>query len=92
MIKKITYRTKDGRKRTEYKILPTTYAHLSVYDSDTCAYRSHWTDMDKHLVDIKNHSVRFSGTRYTLVYSDGSYENFYVKRNEKFDIEMRTIK
>ena len=92
MIKKTTFRDSKGRKSSIYVIVPSTYAHLSIHDPDKMSYRSHWTNMDKHLTDIDQRYIRFAGTKYVLRYSDGTYENVYVKNSEHLSIMMHTVK
>lgn len=92
MIKRITYRDSKGRKHSYYVIVPSTYAHLAMYDPDKMTYRSHWTDSDKNLTDIDQQYVRFAGTKYVLRYSDGTYENVYVKNGERMNLMMHTVK
>lgn len=92
MIKRITYRDSKGRKHSEYVVVPSTYAHLSIYNPDKMTYRSHWTNMDKNLTDVDQHYIRFTGTKYVLRYSDGTYENVYVKTGENFSVMMHTVK
>lgn len=92
MIKRITYRDSEGRKHNYYVIVPSTYAHLAMHDPVKMTYRSHWTNSDKNLTDIDQHYIRFTGTKYVIHYSDGTYENVYVKNSEHLNLMMHTVK
>lgn len=92
MIKRITYRDSKGRKHSDYVIMPSTYAHLSIYNPDKMTFRSHWTNMDKNLTGIDDRCIRFAGTKYVLHYSDGTYENVYVKNSDHLSIMMNTTR